>query len=165
MDRVHGNNAPHGQGAARAQSHRPYLRLLLSLGVSYAVMFAVMFARVNTLDNVYASLNQAWMAGLMVAPMLLIMLATMRSMFHSAALNIALAVAGVALIALFWGLIRTQGGIGDTQFLRSMISHHAGAILVCERASLSDERVRRLCGQIIESQQREIAEMKQLLDR
>lgn len=37
-------------------------------------MFAAMFSRVNVLDNVFLSLNHAYMAGLMVAPMMIIML-------------------------------------------------------------------------------------------
>lgn len=44
-----------------------------------------------------------------------------------------------------------------------MIPHHAGAILMCEQASLQDERIRSLCGQIIKSQREEIAEMQALL--
>ncbi len=31
-----------------------------------------------------------------------------------------------------------QAGIGDKEFLRSMIPHHSGAILMCEQATLTD---------------------------
>lgn len=58
-----------------------------------------------------------------------------------------------------------QAGIDDRQFLRSMIPHHAGAILVCERAALTDSEVRRLCRQIIDVQEREVAEMNVMLTR
>jgi hypothetical protein len=160
-------SSAHPSGGERASHGKadlgPYRRLAASLALSYVVMFAVMFARVDSVENVYLGLNQAYMTGLMVAPMLLIMLATMRSMFGRAALNRALAIAGVAATVMFWLLIRHQVGIDDRQMMRSMIPHHAGAILVCEQASLSNPPVQRLCRGIIDSQQREIREMKDLL--
>jgi uncharacterized protein (DUF305 family) len=46
-----------------------------------------------------------------------------------------------------------------------MIPHHSGAILMCERAKISDPQVKNLCREIIESQKREIDEMKAILAR
>jgi len=60
----------------------------------------------------------------------------------------------------FWTLIRQQAAITDEQFLRSMIPHHAGAILMCEQASLRDPAVKELCGEIGTSQQSQIDFMK-----
>lgn len=142
---------------------KPYVRLLVALSISYVVMFAAMFARVNVLGNVFLSLNQVYMAGLMVAPMLIIMLTVMGSMYGNKRLNAVLLGSGILLTVLFWALVRNQAGVGDRQFLRSMIPHHAGAILVCEEASLTDPRIEQLCRQIIESQEREIREMKELM--
>jgi hypothetical protein len=45
-----------------------------------------------------------------------------------------------------------------------MIPHHSIAINNARKASISDPRVRKLADQIIESQIREIAEMKLLID-
>ena len=42
----------------------------------------------------------------------------------------------VAFLVLF-GFVRYQTGVGDTQFFRSMISDHSGAILMCQEASLT----------------------------
>ena len=142
---------------------KPYIRLLVALAASYVVMFVSMFSRVNVLGNIFLSLNQVYMAGLMVAPMLLIMLTVMGSMFKHRRLNAVLFVAGVVLTGLFWALVRTQAGVENQQFLRSMIPHHAGAILVCNEASLTDPRIEELCRQIIDSQEREIREMKALM--
>ena len=61
--------------------------------------------------------------------------------------------------------IRQQTAIADEQFLRSMIPHHSGAILMCERATLRDAKLRELCDAIISSQQEEIALMSAMLDR
>lgn len=141
----------------------PYIRLLIALSISYVVMVIIMFSRVNVFSNVFLSLNQIYMAGLMVAPMLIIMLTVMNSMFHNKRLNIVLLFVATALIGVIWMLLRTQAGVGNQQFLRSMIPHHASAILVCEQASITDSRIQQLCQEIIESQEREIQEMKALM--
>jgi uncharacterized protein (DUF305 family) len=60
-------------------------------------------------------------------------------------------------------LIRQQTAITDRQFLRLMIPHHAGAILMCEQASLQDTEIKELCQTIISSQQAEIDQMKATL--
>jgi uncharacterized protein (DUF305 family) len=46
-----------------------------------------------------------------------------------------------------------------------MIPHHSGAILMCERSNITDPEIKSLCGEIIESQKREISEMKALMNR
>jgi hypothetical protein len=48
--------------------------------------------------------------------------------------------------------------------MKSMIPHHSIAINNARKASISDPRVRELADGIIESQVREIAEMKLLID-
>ena len=68
----------------------------------------------------------------------------------------------MALVAC-WVLIREQGGIGDRQFLRSMIPHHSRAILMCERAGIQDREIKDLCSTIIKGQADEIQQMKDKL--
>ncbi|MBX9461095.1 MAG: DUF305 domain-containing protein [Brevundimonas sp.] len=58
-----------------------------------------------------------------------------------------------------------QTAVGDTEFLRSMIPHHSGAILMRQQASLTDREVLGLCAEIVSSQEREIARMTVLLAR
>ncbi|HEX9795988.1 MAG TPA: DUF305 domain-containing protein [Anaerolineales bacterium] len=144
--------------------HRPYRRLAIALLLSYLVMGAVMFSRVDAIDNLFVSLNQVYMAGLMVAPMLIIMLVVMGPMYPNRSINLALVVTGLAAIGLWWGLLRNQVGVGDQQFLHAMIPHHAAAILVCEQASLTNPEIIQLCQEIVETQEREIAEMKTLMN-
>lgn len=48
-----------------------------------------------------------------------------------------------------------RAAVGDTQFLRSMIPHHSGAILMCERASLTRLEIQALCRQSVASQKAE----------
>jgi uncharacterized protein (DUF305 family) len=100
------------------------------------------------------------MAGLMAAPMLLIELALMRFMYPSKRLNAGLAAAAVAIAVLCWIGIRQQAGVTDQQFLRSMIPHHAGAVLMCTRNRLQDPELQQLCREIVSSQVSEIAQMK-----
>ena len=143
--------------------HGPYAPLFVSLGVSYVVMYAVMYSMADRWSNVYLNLSNVYMTGLMAGSMLPVMLATMRGMFKDRKINAALWVASVAVLALFWALLRNEAGVGDRQFLRAMIPHHSAAVQMCEKSSLTDPRVRRLCEQIVASQEREITLMKTLL--
>ena len=61
--------------------------------------------------------------------------------------------------------MRQQTAIGDVQFLRSMIPHHSGAILMCRQSDLSDAEIKKLCDQIVASQREEISQMEQILRR
>ena len=60
---------------------------------------------------------------------------------------------------------RTQAAIGDTEFLRSVILYHSGAILMCEQAAITDPEIVGLCDGIVKSQSEEIAQMKAILAR
>ncbi|WP_353643487.1 DUF305 domain-containing protein [Mesorhizobium sp. WSM2239] len=142
---------------------RPYLRLSAMVVLSFIAMYILMYAMVDELPHVYNNLNQAYMAALMAAPMLIIELLLMRSMYADRRRNAFLIVVGLVVLAGAWMLIRQQTAIADRQFLRSMIPHHSGAVLMCEQASISDQRVQALCGRIVESQLAEIAEMEALL--
>ncbi len=143
--------------------NKPYISLLIALIISYVVMIGIMLSRVNELDNLFISLNQVYMSGLMVSAMLLIMMFAMGSMYKNKKLNIVLLIVGTASIFMFWTLVRTQAGVGDQQFLRSMTPHHAAAILVCQQSSLTDVRIKDLCTQIVSSQKEEIRIMKSLM--
>ncbi len=141
-----------------------YARFLTMIALSFFAMYALMYAMVDSFGNVRSNLNQVYMAGLMTAPMMMLELALMGRMYPDKRWNLILwLVAAIALTACWIG-IRHQVLIGDRQFLRSMIPHHAGAILMCNEAPLRDSRVRALCRSIEESQKAEIAQMKTLLD-
>jgi hypothetical protein len=59
---------------------------------------------------------------------------------------------------------RNQTFVADATFMKSMIPHHSIAINNARKAAIADPRVRELADEIIESQVREIAEMKLLID-
>jgi uncharacterized protein (DUF305 family) len=143
--------------------NKHYVRLAVMAVLSFIAMYILMYAMVDEFQNVYPNLNQLYMAGLMAAPMVLIEIALMSGMYQNKRLNIGIAAAsGVALLG-FWFAIRQQTAIADEQFLKSMIPHHAGAILMCEKASITDAGVKDLCKNIIASQEAEIAQMKAML--
>ena len=140
-----------------------YLGLAVRTIVSGVIMYLVMFVMIDSLNSFYNNLNMLYMTLMMVAPMVALMVLTMGHMFPSSAANTALLVGSAAIFLGSFALIRTQTTIGDTAFLRSMIPHHSGAILMCEEANLSNPEIVRLCGNIIKSQREEINQMKRLL--
>lgn len=149
------------------QSHRSqhYWMFALNLLLSAIVMYLVMFSMIDTVGEFYNNLNMVYMALMMVSPMAILMLLMMGSMYANRRLNFALHAGFAGLFILAFALIRMQGAIGDGQFLRSMIPHHSGAVLMCREASLSDPEIVALCAQIQRSQREEIEQMKRILER
>ena len=162
MSNSNGNKKP---GNAHAGNQGHYGRVMIELAIDFVIMYLVMFTMIRSLDHFYNNINNVWMTLMMVAPMALVMLAGMRSMFPSRKRNL-LVIAGALIIfgVSFYGM-RTQLAVGDEQFLRSMIPHHSGAILMCQEASITNPEIQALCGEIIESQRREIEQMTAILER
>jgi uncharacterized protein (DUF305 family) len=144
---------------------KPYMMLAVNLGLSLLVMYVAMFAMIWSWGEFIQNVNFFYMALVMWAPMGAIMLATMGGMYRNRKLNAALYVAFAAILVLSLVGIRQQSLVGDDQFLRSMIPHHSGAILMCEEAKLTDPEIRQLCGEIIQAQKDEIAQMKRIMGR
>jgi hypothetical protein len=147
----------------KSMSAMHYRSLLIMTILSFISMYILMYAMVNTFGNVYSSLNQFYMAGLMTAPMVVIELLVMYSLYENKRLNVIILAASTIAAILFFIFIRQQTAISDREFLRSMIPHHAGAILMCEQASLEDPEIKELCDTIISGQQAEIDLMKSKL--
>jgi hypothetical protein len=147
------------------KSRLHYIQLAIMTALSFVAMYFLMYAMVDRLANVYSSFNEVYMAGLMTAPMVLIELVVMRAMYQDRRLNMAIGAAALVVGIAFFLFIRAQTAVGDAQFLRSMIPHHAGAILMCRNASISDPEIKSLCSGIIRGQQHEIDQMKRILER
>lgn len=137
-----------------------YKKLLWMMILSFVAMFILMYAMVDKFANVIPNLNQFYMAGLMSAPMLIIEIVIMRKMYPNKKMNAVLLAAGIVLLAGFFFAIRKQTAIGDKQFLKSMIPHHAGAILMVQKSDLKDPEVQKLAQDIINAQNKEIEFMK-----
>ena len=141
-----------------------YIQLLIMAVLSFISMYVLMYAMVDTFSNVIPNINQFYMAGLMTLPMIIIEIVLMGSMYKNKKLNyIVIALSSIVLIAFFL-FIRQQSFVSDKQFLKSMIPHHASAILMCEKTNLQDPELQELCTSIISGQQAEIDQMKAKLD-
>lgn len=160
---MHGMN--HQEMKSMEKQHNMYPKLALMSFLSFVAMYFLMFSMIDTIGNFTNNINMAYMAGLMVAPMIVFELVVMWAMYKDKTRNymiIAGAIVGGILLFLF---IRQQTLVGDRQFLRSMIPHHSGAILMCKQSSISDPEIQQLCQEIIESQQQEIDQMNAILER
>lgn len=150
-------------GRTHASRQGPYARLMVELAIDFVIMYLVMYTMIRTLDHFYLNINNVWMTLMMVTPMALVMLFAMRSMFPSRNRNVLLIVGALLVFGVSYYGMRAQVGVGDKQFLRSMIPHHSGAILMCQEAAITDPELKALCRDIVDSQTREIAQMKAML--
>jgi hypothetical protein len=138
-------------------------RFALMILTSTFIMFFLMYQLIYSLDHATFSANRLIASVVMGCVMTIVMLSFMWSMYKGLGIKIVI----LALAALLGGVLlyvnRSQALIGDVAFMQSMIPHHSIAINNARKASISDPRVRELADQIIESQIREIAEMKLLI--
>jgi len=134
------------------------------IATSTVVMFGLMYLNSYQLDHVFFSETRTYMALVMGASMAVIMLAFMIKMYANRRVNIGIFVASAVVFSFALWLVRSQATIEDVSYMKAMIPHHSIAILTSERAHISDPRVRKLADQIIESQRREILEMKALIN-
>ena len=142
-----------------------YKSLSIEMLIGFVIMYLVMYTMIATLDHFYLNLNNVYMTLMMVAPMAIVMLVSMRSMFQSRRLNLLIGGGAAVVFLASFIAMRTQAGVGDEEFLRSMIPHHSGAVLMCREASITDPEIAGLCREIIVGQEREIAQMKAILAR
>ena len=137
-----------------------YQKLLIMVILSFIAMFILMYSMVDKIENVTININQFYMAALMTAPMIIIEMALMGSMYMNKKLNLLImAISSIVLVACFL-FIRNQTGVSDKQFVRSMIPHHAAALLMAKEADIKDPEIKTLISNIISSQQKEIDFMK-----
>ncbi|MFT3909752.1 MAG: DUF305 domain-containing protein [Ferruginibacter sp.] len=155
MEMKHQNHLGHQESGIAM-----YKKLGIMLVISFIAMYILMYAMVDRFINVIPNINQFYMAALMTMPMLLIELIVMAGMYKNKKLNMALLLSGAVGLVFFFICIHQQVGVKDKQFLKSMIPHHAAAILMVEKADLSDPEVKKLADGIIATQQKEIEQMK-----
>lgn len=140
-----------------------YARFLAMIATATVVMFGLMYLNTYAIDHIYFSETRAYMALLMGATMVVIMLLFMLGMYTDKRRNAALLAGSVVVFAVSLWLVRSQTTVDDVSYMRAMIPHHSIAILTSRRARISDPRVRKLADGIIEAQVREIAEMQALI--
>lgn len=134
------------------------------IATSTVIMFVLMYQLVYAVDHATFSVNRLIASLLMGCVMSIVMLGFMWSMYKGTMTKIAVVGVAALLGVILLAANRSQSLIDDTAFMKSMIPHHSIAVNNARKASISDPRVRELADQIIESQVREIAEMKLLID-
>ncbi len=140
-----------------------YRKLLIMIIISFAAMYLLMYSMVDTLANVIPNVNQIYMAALMTAAMVIIEIILMWSMYKNKKLNVAILIMGSVVLVASFLFIRYQTAVGEKQFLKSMIPHHAAAILMVKETSATDPEILQLQSDIVSSQQKEIEFMKKKL--
>ena len=149
--------------AGHASRGMGYGRFAAMIGTSTLLMFGLMYLHTYAWEHVLWSETRAYMALLMGGTMAVVMLAFMLGMYASRRTNAAIFAGAAAVFLACLYLVRSQTTVQDVSWMKAMIPHHSIAILTSERAELSDPRVRELADEIVETQRREIAEMKRLI--
>lgn len=158
-------NAHQHGSTGQEMTRKSYRMLAVNLLAGAVIMYLGMFAMIWSAGEFIQNINFFYMALIMWAPMSAVMLWTMGDMYPDKRLNLALLVMLALVFVLSLWATRDQLLVGDRQFLRSMIPHHSGAILMCERADLTDPEIKSLCDGIVRGQQQEIDQMKSILAR
>ena len=140
-----------------------YARFGAMIATSTVAMLGLMYLNTYRLDHVFFSETRSYMALIMGAAMAVIMLAFMQKMLTNRRANVGIVAASAVVFALALWLVRSQATVDQVSYMKAMIPHHSIAILTSERARITDPRVRELADEIIESQRREIEEMKVLI--
>lgn len=144
--------------------HMGWGRFAAMILTSTVIMVFLMYQLVYRIDHATFSLNRLIASLVMGCVMAIVMLGFMWSMYQGMRTKVAVLVVAALLGILLLGINRTQALVGDVAFMQAMIPHHSIAINNARKAHISDPRVRTLADGIIESQVREIREMKLLIE-
>ena len=143
---------------------KKYWKFLLMIGVSTVIMFGMMYLNVYSIDHLFFSRTRVFMALMMGAVMAIIMLLFMWKMYENKTLNKIILGVSVLVFAGSLFLVRSQTTVSDVAWMKDMIPHHSIAILTSKRANLKDPEVKKLANDIIEAQEKEIEQMKKLIE-
>ena len=147
------------------RSNGHYTKFILMLMGSFIAMYITMYLNTYEIDHVYFSLTRFYMTCLGISAMAVIMFLFMQNMYKNKRKNRAIILGSLILFVGALTLARTQEPIGDVLYMKAMIPHHSIAILTSKRADIKDPMVRKLADEIIQAQEKEIAEMKAYIKR
>ncbi|NTZ43239.1 DUF305 domain-containing protein [Altererythrobacter sp. SALINAS58] len=133
------------------------------IATSTVAMFFLMYVNTYSVDHIFWSETRFWMAFVMGAMMMVIMLSFMLGMYKNRKKNLIIYGVAVVVFAPALWLVRSQTTVTGVEYMKAMIPHHSIAIMTSERAHIRDPRVRKLAHDIILAQRREIAQMKYLI--
>ena len=140
-----------------------YKRFALMAVAMFVAMYFIMYAMIDGLQNLIPNINNLYMTLLMVSAMLIIEIWIMKGMYQNKKINWAMITVSLAIGIFSWFGIREQLFVGDKEFVKGMIPHHAAAVLMSEKAKLTDPELIELQKNILETQAKEIELMKRKL--
>ena len=140
-----------------------YKRFALMAVAMFVAMYFIMYAMIDGLQNLIPNINNLYMTLLMVSAMLIIEIWIMKGMYQNKKINWAIITVSLAIGIFSWFGIREQLFVGDKEFVKGMIPHHAAAILMSEKAHLTDPELIELQKNILKTQAEEIELMKRKL--
>ena len=142
-----------------------YKKFGLMMLTSFIMMYGIMFLNIFEIDHLYLSTTRTYMTLLMVAPMAISMLLFMWEMYGNKLINYSIIGCSIAVFCLSLYGLRTQSPIEDISWMKAMIPHHSSAILTSSNANFTDPEVQKLADEIIKAQEKEIADMKEMIAR
>ena len=140
-----------------------YKRFALMAVAMFVAMYFIMYAMIDGLQNLIPNINNLYMTLLMVSAMLIIEIWIMKGMYQNKKINWAIITVSLAIGIFSWFGIREQLFVGDKESVKGMIPHHAAAVLMSEKAKLTDPELIELQKNILETQAKEIELMKRKL--
>lgn len=140
-----------------------YKRFAVMAVAMFIAMYFIMYAMIDGLNNLIPNINNLYMTLLMVSAMLIIELLIMKGMYQNKKINWAIITVSLAIGIFSWFGIREQLFVGDKEFVKGMIPHHAAAVLMSEKAKLTDPELIELQKNILETQAKEIELMNRKL--
>ena len=140
-----------------------YKRFAVMAVAMFVAMYFIMYAMIDGLQNLIPNINNLYMTLLMVSAMLVIEIWIMKGMYQNKKINRVIITFSLAIGVFSWFGIREQINVGDKQFVKGMIPHHAAAVLMSEKAKLTDPELIELQKNILETQAKEIELMKRKL--
>ncbi len=141
-----------------------YLKFFGMILTSAVLMYVIMYLNTYEFDHVHFSEMRLYMTILSTAVMAVVMLGFMLHMLDDKKINLTILGVSILVFGTAFFLMRNQTTIDEVDYMQAMIPHHSIAILASERADIKDPRVRKLADEIIEAQEREIKEMKALIE-
>lgn len=142
-----------------------YTKFILMLICSAISMYITMYFNTYEFSHVYFSWTRMYMTLIGIGGMAIIMFLFMRKMYTNKVKNTVIIVGSLILMSVSTLLVRQQIPVDDVRWMRAMIPHHSIAILTSKNAEISDPEVKELANDIIKAQEKEIMEMKKMIER
>ena len=138
-----------------------WFMMIGSFIIQLTVMSGIM---TNSYKNITFSVGKFYMASIMA--LLMGLLEVLMFDVHMRTISIQYYLGLIFLLVVFVYLYRNQVYIEDKDYLEEMIEHHSMALLTSEEIlqKTQSERVKKLAENIISTQEKEIAYMRQLVD-